>query len=420
MSKEDSSKNDGPKNGPAGDDFNWGMLSHSYEGSSNNEGSSGRRNHRSSRGRGNRRGRGRGNLTQGAGSSRSQSHDYGPPNQTREQPAEKSHKDSQMSGENTKYYSENAADASVMKQAPTRGRNRHNRRGNFRPDSEPKIIPAQEFKNRTFNYRQKDQNQPNGRDNKRMEKSVADLREPTLPQSEGSRSRFKNSDADFVVDHNPRNSHMKGLLDDLHHQNNEQGPRGASFEGSNRFEGNATKGRIVDGKYVASNNEYKAQPRADFRDHNSSRTSERESWRNNDTRKDNSYGRHTRPPPSRQNRKKSPINSEQARALTEQLCEESYECMVCCERIRLSQPIWSCQNCYHLFHLKCIKLWASSGSSSLKGIPGDHLTPLKYCMQYKPHPVTCCIKSIWFEIVLNNLSAFLNTWDYVCWQYFIV
>ncbi len=63
-----------------------------------------------------------------------------------------------------------------------------------------------------------------------------------------------------------------------------------------------------------------------------------------------------------------PIDSEQARMLTDQLIEESYECMVCCDRIRSSQPLWSCQNCYHLFHLKCIKQWAGSEAASVKGL----------------------------------------------------
>ena len=64
---------------------------------------------------------------------------------------------------------------------------------------------------------------------------------------------------------------------------------------------------------------------------------------------------------------RKPIDSEQARVLTEQLIEESYECMVCCEFLRSSQTIWCCQNCYHIFHLRCIKQWVKSSSASLKG-----------------------------------------------------
>ncbi|XP_059705327.1 transcriptional repressor NF-X1 isoform X6 [Haemorhous mexicanus] len=47
-------------------------------------------------------------------------------------------------------------------------------------------------------------------------------------------------------------------------------------------------------------------------------------------------------------------------SLIEQLTTEKYECMVCCEVVRIVAPVWSCQNCYHVFHLNCIKKWALS------------------------------------------------------------
>ena len=62
---------------------------------------------------------------------------------------------------------------------------------------------------------------------------------------------------------------------------------------------------------------------------------------------------------------RKPIDSEQARVLTEQLIAESYECMVCCECLRSSQATWCCQNCYHLFHLRCIKMWVKSCPASI-------------------------------------------------------
>ncbi|XP_072910339.1 transcriptional repressor NF-X1 [Hemitrygon akajei] len=49
--------------------------------------------------------------------------------------------------------------------------------------------------------------------------------------------------------------------------------------------------------------------------------------------------------------------------LIEHLTTEKYECMVCCEVIRVMVPIWSCQSCYHVFHLNCIKKWARSPAS---------------------------------------------------------
>uniref|UniRef100_A0A674C357 Nuclear transcription factor, X-box binding 1 n=1 Tax=Salmo trutta TaxID=8032 RepID=A0A674C357_SALTR len=49
--------------------------------------------------------------------------------------------------------------------------------------------------------------------------------------------------------------------------------------------------------------------------------------------------------------------------LIEQLSEEKYECMVCCEVIRVMAPVWSCHSCFHVFHLNCIKKWARSPAS---------------------------------------------------------
>ncbi|RUS75090.1 hypothetical protein EGW08_017144 [Elysia chlorotica] len=46
--------------------------------------------------------------------------------------------------------------------------------------------------------------------------------------------------------------------------------------------------------------------------------------------------------------------------LTEQLSSNKYECMVCCDNVHVEDPIWSCKNCYHVFHLPCIKKWAQS------------------------------------------------------------
>lgn len=50
--------------------------------------------------------------------------------------------------------------------------------------------------------------------------------------------------------------------------------------------------------------------------------------------------------------------------LTEEIVRGTYECMVCCDRVRPSHEVWSCQNCYHIFHLRCIKKWALSPAAS--------------------------------------------------------
>ncbi len=54
--------------------------------------------------------------------------------------------------------------------------------------------------------------------------------------------------------------------------------------------------------------------------------------------------------------------------LIEQLSNSSYECMVCCDSVRREHAVWSCSNCYHVYHLHCIKKWARSSSAADKGL----------------------------------------------------
>uniref|UniRef100_A0A665VKJ7 Nuclear transcription factor, X-box binding 1 n=1 Tax=Echeneis naucrates TaxID=173247 RepID=A0A665VKJ7_ECHNA len=75
-------------------------------------------------------------------------------------------------------------------------------------------------------------------------------------------------------------------------------------------------------------------------------------------------GRRAHHRPSSRNWDKIPGSKEtQTGCLIEQLSEEKYECMVCCDIIRLMAPVWSCQSCFHVFHLNCIKKWARSPAS---------------------------------------------------------
>ncbi len=50
----------------------------------------------------------------------------------------------------------------------------------------------------------------------------------------------------------------------------------------------------------------------------------------------------------------------QSDQLAQQLTTGTYECMVCCECVRGRDQVWSCEGCFHVFHLKCIKKWASA------------------------------------------------------------
>ena len=53
--------------------------------------------------------------------------------------------------------------------------------------------------------------------------------------------------------------------------------------------------------------------------------------------------------------------------LIDQLSRGTYECMVCCETVRAQNAVWSCSNCYHVFHLRCIKQWARSPNAIVAG-----------------------------------------------------
>ena len=50
----------------------------------------------------------------------------------------------------------------------------------------------------------------------------------------------------------------------------------------------------------------------------------------------------------------------QSDELAQHLTAETYECMVCCDRVKGRDQVWNCQNCFHVFHLRCIKKWATA------------------------------------------------------------
>ncbi|KAI6649279.1 Transcriptional repressor NF-X1 [Oopsacas minuta] len=53
----------------------------------------------------------------------------------------------------------------------------------------------------------------------------------------------------------------------------------------------------------------------------------------------------------------------QTEELTQQIVDLSYECVVCCEIVEHKQSVWSCQECYQLFHLSCVVKWATAPNS---------------------------------------------------------
>nr|XP_019928790.2 transcriptional repressor NF-X1 [Crassostrea gigas]XP_019928791.2 transcriptional repressor NF-X1 [Crassostrea gigas]XP_034309218.1 transcriptional repressor NF-X1 [Crassostrea gigas] len=62
------------------------------------------------------------------------------------------------------------------------------------------------------------------------------------------------------------------------------------------------------------------------------------------------------------------VDESQRALLIEQLTAGTYECMVCCDTIRGQNAVWSCNGCYHIFHLRCIKTWAKSPTARIEGL----------------------------------------------------
>ena len=40
--------------------------------------------------------------------------------------------------------------------------------------------------------------------------------------------------------------------------------------------------------------------------------------------------------------------------------------MVCCQNIRSEKAVWSCDVCFHIFHLYCVKKWANSPAAKIE------------------------------------------------------
>lgn len=84
----------------------------------------------------------------------------------------------------------------------------------------------------------------------------------------------------------------------------------------------------------------------------------------------------------------NPVQSSQASVLIEQLRNETYECMVCCERVRCSAAVWNCHSCHHLFHLGCVRKWAKS-PAALEGMQYSYRVHIFLCTNFRKHSENC-------------------------------
>ncbi|KAJ2520476.1 FKBP12-associated protein [Coemansia sp. RSA 2049] len=50
--------------------------------------------------------------------------------------------------------------------------------------------------------------------------------------------------------------------------------------------------------------------------------------------------------------------------LAKRLANSTYECMICCDKVRPRHATWHCDNCWAIFHIGCVKKWVKSCSDS--------------------------------------------------------
>jgi hypothetical protein len=51
--------------------------------------------------------------------------------------------------------------------------------------------------------------------------------------------------------------------------------------------------------------------------------------------------------------------------LAKELTDERYECMICYDKVKRKDRIWSCDVCWACFHMKCIKDWSRTSTSNV-------------------------------------------------------
>ena len=88
---------------------------------------------------------------------------------------------------------------------------------------------------------------------------------------------------------------------------------------------------------------------------------------------------------SRQGGAVSEDNMDLSQSLTKRLNEHTYDCMICFDTVRRTQPCWSCRNCFQSFHLPCVKKWAQSSvdKESTWRCPGCQTILLKIPRDYR-------------------------------------
>lgn len=73
---------------------------------------------------------------------------------------------------------------------------------------------------------------------------------------------------------------------------------------------------------------------------------------------------------------------------------DRYECMICTDTIRKQVAVWSCSNCFSLFHLFCVKKWSKSGQEGDARSSSWICPGCQYIYVSRPTPKCFCGKVV--------------------------
>ncbi|KAA8491799.1 NF-X1-type zinc finger protein NFXL1 [Porphyridium purpureum] len=77
--------------------------------------------------------------------------------------------------------------------------------------------------------------------------------------------------------------------------------------------------------------------------------------------------------------------SERALVLTDQLASGTYDCPVCCERVRGKHEVWSCGTCGCVVHIACLRKWITSAMNTPNCQSADDVPSWRCVACAQPH-----------------------------------
>ncbi|XP_028140077.1 protein shuttle craft isoform X1 [Diabrotica virgifera virgifera] len=201
--------------------------------------------------------------------------------------------------------------------------------------------------------------------------------EERQPEPERNSQKYHEDHYDDHVEYNDFQSRDQG--------NNSVPSSSRNYRNTKRYD-NYYQGRSK-GNYNEKNSmNYDDKRSNNYKKQNNNFTNEDNSRRNNQTQKRNSYKSYYDSRGSQKSREGSSSNNwrkenvgveksssnviksstkkldaaSQRERLIEMLNRRMLECLVCCEKIKNTDKVWSCILCYHIFHLNCVVAWAKS------------------------------------------------------------